>query len=255
MFACFLCRPDNEPLSREKPADTMSARHNHHDTGTDQDHGTINSISPTSQPYILRRSRQTLSIEVRRGRLLEHIGGFHAVERARPGANGTNGPCTRLRPSKPRPPTVGPPAALPQLRPLKCGVIGWQSLPCSGAPNHWLPCFTTTPNSRQAMTHKGFGISRPLDAMCLEKGLERRSFSIWPACYGRMASAKQASLANNQDTEPRALSWQAGNQDLFLFYPCPAPAWKPSVLQEDYSISSPSNTISENTDSFGFYTL
>lgn len=54
-----------------------------------------------------------------------------------------------------------------------------------------------------------------------------------------MASAKQASLANNQDTEPRALSWQAGNQDLFLFCPCPAPAWKPSVLQEDYSISSP----------------
>ena len=29
----------------------------------------------------------------------------------------------------------------PSTRPLNCGVIGWQSLPCSGAPNHWIALF------------------------------------------------------------------------------------------------------------------
>jgi hypothetical protein len=100
------------------------------------------------------------------------------------------------------PPTVGPLAALPQPRPLKCGVIGWQSVPCSGALIHWLPCFTTTPNNRQAMTREELRMSRPLDAMCLEKGRKGLLFPFGPAWYGRLASAKDASLASNQDTEP-----------------------------------------------------
>ena len=50
----------------------------------------------------------------------------------------------------------------PSTRPLNCGVIGWQSLPCSVAPNHWIPCFTTTPVNRRAMTHKGFSHRRSI---------------------------------------------------------------------------------------------
>ncbi|KAK0754310.1 hypothetical protein B0T18DRAFT_34877 [Schizothecium vesticola] len=179
-YICLLSlsTPTMRPFRGMEPAYIMSTRRKHHQwriplCALPQDlsrHGTIDSLRLESRSYVSRRNRQT-STEV--GELLEDIGGFRVVI-AKLGASGTNGPYTRLRPSKPRPPTVGPPGPFdrppstqtPEMRRhwvAKCTLLG-RSHPLGSLFHH----HTKQPTGDDA---RRVPYRRPLDAMCLEKVL------------------------------------------------------------------------------------
>ena len=146
----------------------------------------------------------------------------------------------------------------PSTRPLNCSVIGWQSLPCSGAPNHWIALFQhhtrqpTGDDAQRVQPSVVDWVPRSLSCPCAWEKRTRWFLFHLARMEWAYGGCQERALSSEQDTDPGArgergtavliLSLPGATVEGFLFSrkitPCP-------LLQ----------IHEQNRSYFGIYTL